>query len=557
MNARDRARFDVEALRELAGDRTFARGRDYFRDGCVQILSLGSKRVVAEVAGSQDYRVVLTGRSEDIDGECSCPAFEDYGFCKHMVATALTVNAAGAGAEGEADAALKRIREHLNAKPAKELVDMILGLAEENAELFRKLDLAAAIVQADDGTLEKRLRKAIDAATRTGTYVDYRAARGWSAGVEAALDAVAGIASGPRADLALRLAEHAIERIGEAFESIDDSDGHLSTLLGRARDIHLAAAEAAPPEPVALARSLFKREMEDDLGTFADAVTDYADVLGKPGLAEYRRLAEAEWKKVPARSGRARAAAGDFGAAHQLMGILDFFAKRDGDVEARIALRAKDLSSQWDYLQLAEFCLSQGREEEALRRAEEGLWQFEDDRPDERLLFFAARLLTKASRKADAEAHLWRAFQKEPSLNIYKELRRVGGEPVAARALALLESRLRDDKRDIWGVRAGLVVEVLMLEKRFDAAWSSVNKFGASEHVKQRLVTATDIEFPREALAFYSAQVERFASAAAYSEAVKVIARMAKLRSAGEQAAFVAELKVRHGRKRNFMKLLG
>jgi hypothetical protein len=96
-----------------------------------------------------------------------------------------------------------------------------------------------------------------------------------------------------------------------------------------------------------------------------------------------------------------------------------------------------------------------------------------------------------------------------------------------------------------------------MLEKRFDAAWSSVNKFGVSGHVKQRLVTVTDIQFPREALAFYSAQVERFASAAAYSEAVKVIARMAKLRSAGEQAAFVAELKLRHGRKRNFMKLLG
>ena len=54
------------------------------------------------------------------------------------------------------------------------------------------------------------------------------------------------------------------------------------------------------------------------------------------------------------------------------MGILDFFAERDGDVEARIALRMRDLSSPWDYLQLAEFCLSQGRQDEALRRAEEG-----------------------------------------------------------------------------------------------------------------------------------------------------------------------------------------
>ena len=129
------------------------------------------------------------------------------------------------------------------------------------------------------------------------------------------------------------------------------------------------------------------------------------------------------------------------------MGILDFFAERDGDVEARIALRTRDLSSTWDYLQLAEFCLSQGRQDEALRRAEEGLWQFEDDRTDERLLFFAAKLLTKARRKTDAEAHLWRAFQKAPSLDIYKQLRSIGGNAAAERALALLESRQSGDKQ--------------------------------------------------------------------------------------------------------------
>lgn len=434
---------------------------------------------------------------------------------------------------------------------------MILDLAEQDPELFRKLELDSALVQADDGTLEKRLRKAIDGATRIGSYVDYRQARSWSAGVDAALDAVENIASGPRAGLALKLADHAIERLGKAFESIDDSDGHLGSLLGRAREIHLAAAQAARPEPVALARSLFKREMEDDFGAFGDAVADYADVLGEQGLAEYRRLATAARKKVPARSGRSRADYDGVGSVHQLMDILDFFAERDDDVEARIALRRKQLSSSWDYLQLAEFCLSQGRNEEALRYAEEGLWQFEDDRTDERLLFFVSELLTESGRKEDAEAHLWRAFQKAPSLNIYKQLRSTGGKPAAERALAFLESRLGDKKRDTWRDRPDLFIEILMDERQFDAAWSALRKFDASDHIKQRLVIATDTDYPQEALEFYAVQVERFAVSAAYQEAVKVIARMAKLRSTGEQAAFVAELKLRHGRKRNFMKLLG
>ena len=55
----------------------------------------------------------------------------------------------------------------------------------------------------------------------------------------------------------------------------------------------------------------------------------------------------------------------------------------------------------------------------------------------------------------------------------------------------------------------------------------------------------------------YAAQVEQLANSGTYEEAMKVIARMGKIRSATEQAAYVADLKMRHGRKRNFMKLLG
>jgi hypothetical protein len=39
--------------------------------------------------------------------------------------------------------------------------------------------------------------------------------------------------------------------------------------------------------------------------------------------------------------------------------------------------------------------------------------------------------------------------------------------------------------------------------------------------------------------------------------AAKLIVRMAALQSMAEQAAYVAALKMRHGQKRNFMKLLG
>ena len=311
---------------------------------------------------------------------------------------------------------------------------------------------------------------------------------------------------------------------------------------------------------MALARELFDREMNGGYGTFDDAVMIYADVLGEAGLAEYRRLAAESWAKLPPRAGETRAREEVVGDYSQLMRIIDFFAERDGDVEARIALRVRDLSSPWSYLQLAEFCSTQGRNEQAVRVAEEGLWVFEDGRPDERLLFFAVDLLTKAGRKGDAEAHLWRAFEKAPSLSVYERLRKLGGKAARERAVSFLETQLAKQKPSGWGLRADLLVHVLMQERMFDAGWAAVRKHGASVGVKAALARASEASHPADSLAVYAERVDQLAGAGgnhAYAEAAELVTRMAGLRTAAEQIAYVAALKTRHGRKRNLMKLLG
>jgi hypothetical protein len=397
MKTRHGTRFDVEALRELAGEKVFARGQAYHRDGEVEILVIEPDRILAQVAGSEDYRTELTGRGEDIGGECSCPAYQDWGFCKHMVAAALAANSM-TDAETEAGGALSRIRGHLSQQGADALVEMILSLAERDQALFRKLSLAAEAAQADDRTALARLHTAIDMATRTGGYIDYREAASWGAGVEAVLDCVAQLPAAGRGAVALELAARAVDRLEQAIGEIDDSDGHCGVLLEQAREIHLAAARATEPEPVQFARELFARETKSDYDVFNGAAELYADVLGPDGLAEYRRLAVEAWEQLPPRVGRTADRHRGPERYWRLTGILDFFAERDEDVDLRVALRAKDLSSPRSYLQLAEFCLSQGRADEALRRAEEGLWMFEDDSPDERLVRFAVGLLSRAGR---------------------------------------------------------------------------------------------------------------------------------------------------------------
>jgi uncharacterized Zn finger protein len=555
MTVENLPRFDVEALKRLAGA-AFARGEAYHRDGRVEILAIEPRRVLAQVAGTEHYRVNLLGAGETIRGECSCPAFDDYGFCKHMVAAALAANESDRGSESAGAGALARIRTHLAGKPNAALVAMIVELAERDPVLFRKLEIASAADGADDKTLAARLGKAIDQATATRGNIEYGEAGGWAGGVDEALDALDALDS--RHDrLVLKLAERAIDRIESAVESIDDSDGECGALLERARDIHIRAARGARPDPVALARDLFERETEDEYGTFDGAAWLYADVLGEAGLAEYRRLATEAWEKLPPLAGRAqRKAEGDYDG---LSGILDRFAERNGDVGARIALRAKDLSSPWKYFELAEFCLRHKGAKEALRWAEEGLWTFEDAPSDARLVLFAANLLMKADRRGEAEAVLKRAFERAPDFNVYLRWREASGEAARDQALAVVERWAAAETGPSFGRPADLGVKILIHEKRFAMAWAMTRNHRVSRAVKESLARESEADHPREALDVYAERVDELANEGgnrAYEEAAGFVVRMGRLRAPAEQTAYVATLKERFGRRRNFVKLL-
>jgi uncharacterized Zn finger protein len=558
MSVTRQTRFDVATLRDRAGEQAFTRGQAYHRGGQVTILTIDTTRVVARVAGTVDYRTEVTGRGEVIGGKCSCRAFEDWGFCKHMVAVALVANGLGGDAEAEGTDLLARIRDHLKKRGVDALVEMIVGLAEADTVLFRQLEMATVVASADDKTLAARVRKAIDQATDTRGGVDYNGVADWAAEVEAALDPIAQLAEAGRGALALDLVEQAIERIEDAMGLIDDSEGDASALLQRCGEIHLAAASTANLDPIEFAHSLFARET-DGSEVFDGAANTYADVLGEAGLAEYHRLAAEAWDKLPPRSGGPAKRDGSVVDYGQLRHILDFFAERQGDVDARIALRAKDLSSPWLYFQLVQFCVAQGREDEALRYAEEGVWLFEDDRPDERLVSLAAEMLAKADRAKDAEALLQRVFAKAPSLALYIQLRAFGAD-ARDQAIAVLQKRVDAKTMNRWVHPADLLVRVLMHETAFDQAWAVVRAHTLPLGLKEDLARASEATHQQEATEVYTKRVEQLANDGgnpAYAAAAELVARMGRLRSPAEQATYLVELKLRHGRKRNFMKLLG
>lgn len=92
MKSRSAPLFDEAELRNLAGDKVFARGQGYADHGHIALLSFNESGILAAAFGTSDYTVWLSHSGAEISGHCSCPAYGDSGFCKHMVATALVAN---------------------------------------------------------------------------------------------------------------------------------------------------------------------------------------------------------------------------------------------------------------------------------------------------------------------------------------------------------------------------------------------------------------------------------------------------------------------------------
>jgi uncharacterized Zn finger protein len=257
-------RFDIAALRDVAGEKVFARGVAYHEDGHVEIVTFGGSRVVARVIGSEVYRCELAGAGKKFSGECSCRAFSDWGFCKHLVAAALTANSLGSEALEQVSSRFAKIREHLRARGIEGLVELVVGIAERDPSLLKELEFAAVTASADDKTLLAQFKKAITEATGTHGFVEYRKMRDWVQGIESVLDRIAGLVASGRATLVLQLLDHFFARMDEALNSVDDSDGGGGGVCAKACEIHLAACRQVKLDPVALARDLFAREVDSE-----------------------------------------------------------------------------------------------------------------------------------------------------------------------------------------------------------------------------------------------------------------------------------------------------
>jgi uncharacterized Zn finger protein len=514
------------------------------------------------VHGTQAYHVELRLGRGKLQALCTCPIGGEVPACKHAVALAL---AAAARPPAEPPD-LERL---LADQPREALVELLLELAGRDHQVADRLALRLAR-SADGGVDVAALRAAFDRAAAAGSgFVPYTEVAAYARGLDEVVDEVEGLLGRGHAEAVVELAEHGLRTVEDALDTVDDSDGHVGSLLDRLRALHLDACRRARPDPLALADRLVAWELEGAWETFLGAAEHYAEVLGEAGLARYRVRLEPHWARLPA-LGPGDERRHDT-RRFRVTTARESLARASGALDDLLEVMAHDLSSGWRFVRLAEACRAAGRHEQAVAWLTRGLEAF-PDRPDRRLRALLIELHAEAGRHDEAARVAWEAFCAAPARDTYAQLRRCARaagtwaqrRPDALGVLRADAERRRERARRsafAWErVPAGTaLVEVLLEDEEPDAAWEAAEGLGCDEG--SWLALARTARVGHEAQA--AVVLRRLAEAAverkdrrSYADAVGRLRELRGLMDGRELAAYVAELRERHRRKRSFLALL-
>ena len=469
---------------------------------------------------------------------------------------------------------LADVRKVLLAQSKEEIVAAVLEWAKTDDRLRERLILHAARRSGAE-TGVAAVQKTFEKAVRVRRFIHYREMASYARGVDDAIDSIEQLLQDGQPAAVIELCESALRWLIEAMGSVDDSDGYMGGLRDRLQDIHYKACQEARPEPVALADRLFYWELHGEFDVFFDAGARYADMLGPKGMEAYRKLAEAEWEKVPAQTANARAS--EWGKHFRITHIMETLGRLSGDTEALVAVMTRDLSHAYDYLRIAELYRKTGQHDKALEWAEQGLKAF-PERTDGRLRELAAEEYHRKRRHDEAMNLIWAAYTERPGLESYRALKqhaKKAGSWKEWRQRALLETRHRMESarqenrkqaRPRW-MRAGddhsQLVEIFLYERDVASAWREARIGGCSDTLWLRLAAAREREHPGDAVPIYLKQAEVSVTTtrnSVYDDAVELLVKAAALmKRMGRSEEFVVQLeslRLKYKIKRNFVKRL-
>jgi uncharacterized Zn finger protein len=127
-------------IRELATEKSFDRGQQYYRNGAITNPTRQDNRIWADCYGSELYQTSATLTASDVgDLHCSCP-YDWGGACKHEVALLLTY-----AHQPEAFHVIPPLRELLANHSRDDLLTLIDRVLQQQPDLLTSLEIAAEV----------------------------------------------------------------------------------------------------------------------------------------------------------------------------------------------------------------------------------------------------------------------------------------------------------------------------------------------------------------------------------------------------------------------------
>ncbi len=549
--------FDAADLRLQAGRTWYARGLEYVDE--VEELCWSSAEVTGTVRGTGVYHVRLWNNDGDLDGTCSCPWGLKGNFCKHCAAVGSAALAAAEKPQPEASAMfspeagpvdMAGIRAHLSATDQAELVALLVGLAENDPALRRRLSLRAGIGGFDSAELAAlvetlRVRHCEDNADLA------RLCRNADDALRA-LEALAADHPGKVRPLYQRALKYLVD------VDVDDAATVLDSTVARGVKGLVAVCRAAPEDPVELARWLL--DLQLSASRFPGiAVTELAETLGEEGLAGYWQQLCDLTENDPA---------GDDDDDDEMNGpsrsraiILlreKYLVDVTGDVDGLVALYAASLSNPDRYLRIGETLRAAGRIDDAIAWLRQGLstraWGHG------RISDLLVELYAETGQHKEAAGVRWDNFASDPDEYNYRMLLRAA-EPMDAVSYAedRAMSHLRDraDRKVLRSADA--LVTILIAIGDIDEAWAAAHEYTCSDTCMFLLARNRAKTHPADAIPIFAREVDTAIGRkdwSGYSKATELLVALKDLhqRAGTDFATYLADIKAAHRRKTALMR---
>ena len=595
--------FSEAIIRQHASPESYRRGQDYYEQGAVRNIVRRGQQLQAEVEGSQyePYQVqIILDEGGIFDADCTCP-YNWGGWCKHIVATALTCLH-----QPEAIVQRPSVADLLAGLKRQQLQALLLRLSEDQPGLADLIETQVQSVvgenlsptpagapqpsaqtgaaAAEGAPAPRQRRTAVDAnAYRRQVHAllhsldRLRASEAyWHVGsvvneVRQVLQPAQDFLKAGDGHNALVILEAVTEEYLAEWTTLDDSDGEAGGFfedLGPVWTEAILTADLTADERRAWSKKLTKWQSElDDYGieeTFAAAIEAAKQGWDYPPL---QRVLQGEITEKGAWEGEAPECADDLAVAR--LKVLErqgryqeylHLAEAESQTEPYVTMlvrlgrvqEAVDYGLQYldltnEALALAQALRQQGALQEALRIAEHGL-TLEGHKAT--LAAWLSELALGLGETGRALAAAQIAFQENNTLAAYRRVQDLAGERWPAIKADLLAQLAKSG-------HVASQVEIYLSEGMVNEAVQAVDAETYVEYdTLERVVDAATQSHPDWVIRRCRQQAESImdeGKSKYYHHAVRWLGKArAAYRSAGREAewqAYLRELLTRHQRK--------